>query len=181
MDVTPPFGTCSPGGALTGDNLRTQKTCVPTGAGVRSSHRGASQNAAVWANLGAGKAPARFVCWVWRLQLPRLHRASPPRWISTLQTVLTPSSCLLSRTPTGTFTAQSPEEVLTSGARSCRLRPGAHQRPFTVCVQSNCPDGALPIAGLILAADDDFYGTTFYGGADSKDCAYGCGDFREFK
>jgi uncharacterized repeat protein (TIGR03803 family) len=70
--------------------LRTQKTCVPTGAGVRSSHRGASQNAAVWANLGAGKAPARFVCWVWRLQLPRLHRLSPPWWISTLQTVLNP-------------------------------------------------------------------------------------------
>ena len=32
------------------------------------------------------------------------------------------------------------------------------------CVESGCPDGAVPAAGLVLAANGQFYGTTYLGG-----------------
>jgi len=39
---------------------------------------------------------------------------------------------------------------------------------YGFCPQKNCPDGALPQAGLFQATDGNFYGTTIYGGA--HDC-----------
>lgn len=35
---------------------------------------------------------------------------------------------------------------------------------YTFCVQTNCPDGYIPEAGLALATNGDFYGTTAGGG-----------------
>jgi len=37
---------------------------------------------------------------------------------------------------------------------------------YSFCSQTNCPDGANPIAGLIQATDGNFYGTATQGGAN---------------
>jgi uncharacterized repeat protein (TIGR03803 family) len=51
-----------------------------------------------------------------------------------------------------------------------KLTPeGALTTMHNFCSLANCADGSSPYAGLILAADGDFYGTTAYGGAN------GCG------
>ena len=34
------------------------------------------------------------------------------------------------------------------------------------CSQTNCTDGFNPDAGLVLGVDGNFYGTTYYGGAN---------------
>jgi uncharacterized repeat protein (TIGR03803 family) len=37
---------------------------------------------------------------------------------------------------------------------------------YNFCSQSNCADGSSPLSGLVQAANGDFYGTTFAGGAN---------------
>jgi len=36
---------------------------------------------------------------------------------------------------------------------------------YSFCAQSGCADGTVPVGGLLLATDGNFYGTTFGGGA----------------
>lgn len=62
-------------------------------------------------------------------------------------------------TPFGGSTTKSDGTVfkITSG--------GALTTLYRFCSQTNCSDGALPIAGLVQGADGNFYGTTFSDGA----------------
>jgi uncharacterized repeat protein (TIGR03803 family) len=39
---------------------------------------------------------------------------------------------------------------------------------YNFCSQSNCADGSMPNAGMILGTDGNFYGTTIYGGATNQ-------------
>ena len=45
-------------------------------------------------------------------------------------------------------------------------RSGILTTLYSFCAQSNCADGSAPYAGLILATDGNFYGTTQSGGAN---------------
>ncbi len=43
---------------------------------------------------------------------------------------------------------------------------------YSFCSQTNCTDGYAPFSGLALGADGNFYGTTYYGGANSAGTAF---------
>jgi uncharacterized repeat protein (TIGR03803 family) len=51
---------------------------------------------------------------------------------------------------------------------------GALTTLYRFCSKTNCVDGASPLAGLVQAADGDFYGTTPWGGANCVSQG-GCG------
>jgi uncharacterized repeat protein (TIGR03803 family) len=45
---------------------------------------------------------------------------------------------------------------------------------YSFCASASCHDGYSPLAGLVLATNGNFYGTTAYGGANNS-CTNGCG------
>jgi uncharacterized repeat protein (TIGR03803 family) len=57
-----------------------------------------------------------------------------------------------------------------------RITPsGVMTTIYNFCAQPGCPDGYLPLAGLTLGSDGNFYGTTQFGGNLSCDSGNGCG------
>lgn len=52
---------------------------------------------------------------------------------------------------------------------------GALKQLYTFCHQANCTDGLEPTAALVLATDQNFYGTTSSGGTNACYHGYGCG------
>jgi uncharacterized repeat protein (TIGR03803 family) len=51
---------------------------------------------------------------------------------------------------------------------------GALTTLYNFCAVGLCADGRQPHAGLVQGTDGNFYGTTYYGGANNS-CAAGCG------
>jgi uncharacterized repeat protein (TIGR03803 family) len=62
-------------------------------------------------------------------------------------------------------------------------RSGTPTALYSFCSQSGCTDGELPNAGLVQATNGDFYGTTYYGGANGDGTIFrlsvGLGSFVE--
>lgn len=56
-----------------------------------------------------------------------------------------------------------------------RLWIGAQRSFGSVCSQTNCTDGAVPVFGQLLKANGVLYGTTEFGGAHSCFGEDGCG------
>jgi uncharacterized repeat protein (TIGR03803 family) len=52
---------------------------------------------------------------------------------------------------------------------------GKMTRLHYFCAQPGCPDGSGPMAGLVLASDENFYGTTSVGGSGGNCGDSGCG------
>jgi len=49
---------------------------------------------------------------------------------------------------------------------------GAFTRIYSFCAQVGCTDGSTPRDGMILGSDGNFYGTTYYGGANGEGTVY---------
>jgi uncharacterized repeat protein (TIGR03803 family) len=67
---------------------------------------------------------------------------------------------------------------LNNGGTVFKMSPaGTLTTLYSFCAQANCSDGDVPVAGLMLGVDGNFYGTTNYGGtAVSDPCSeFGCG------
>lgn len=52
---------------------------------------------------------------------------------------------------------------------------GKIQYLHTFCLQEGCPEGGVPVAGLVLGMDGNFYGTTSYGGSGCTRSDGNCG------
>jgi uncharacterized repeat protein (TIGR03803 family) len=79
----------------------------------------------------------------------------------------------------GTFYGTTTVGGVNCGGSGCgtvfSVTLGKLETVYSFCDKPDCTDGELPSAGLILAADGNFYGTTSLGGENNTDCAAGCG------
>lgn len=83
----------------------------------------------------------------------------------------------------GTFYGTTPEGGTNCAYDGCgvvfKVTPtGGLTTLYSFCPQFNCPDGAIPEAGLVQASNGNFYGTTASSGANDS-CISGCGTIFE--
>ena len=57
--------------------------------------------------------------------------------------------------------------ALVAATFASRGEAGAYHVLYSFCAQTNCADGALPQAGLIMDKAGNLYGTTVQGGANN--------------
>jgi uncharacterized repeat protein (TIGR03803 family) len=85
----------------------------------------------------------------------------------------------LAQGPDGNFYGMTIGGGSNSGGTVFRITPqGKLKTVYNFCALANCTDGASPQAGLILAYDGNFYGTTSFGGdptCSNPFGSYGCG------
>jgi uncharacterized repeat protein (TIGR03803 family) len=61
-----------------------------------------------------------------------------------------------------------------NGGTVFKITPGGKLTTlYNFCSQTNCADGQYPYAGLVQAADGNFYGTTLNGGTSGSECGNG--------
>ena len=66
----------------------------------------------------------------------------------------------------GNFYGTAPLGGANSQGTVFKITPsGTLTRLYSFCSQTNCTDGAGPLAGVVQATNGNFYGTTYYGGA----------------
>ena len=74
----------------------------------------------------------------------------------------------------GNFYGTTQQDGLDFGGTVFKITPsGTFTTLYNFCSQASCTDGAYPEGALIQASDGDFYGTTYYGGANCT--PLGCG------
>jgi uncharacterized repeat protein (TIGR03803 family) len=84
----------------------------------------------------------------------------------------------LAEAPDGNFYGTTPLGGANSAGTIFKLTPnGTLATVYSFCARAGCPDGNEPIASLVLAADGNFYGTTYQGGTQRFLCSgrSGCG------
>jgi uncharacterized repeat protein (TIGR03803 family) len=73
----------------------------------------------------------------------------------------------LIQVPSGNFYGTTSAGGINGGGTVFKITPGGTLTTlYSFCAQTNCTDGSVPHAGLVQSPNGDFYGTTFYGGAN---------------
>ncbi|HEY6271419.1 MAG TPA: choice-of-anchor tandem repeat GloVer-containing protein [Terriglobales bacterium] len=116
-------------------------------------------------------------------------KVAPTGTLTTLYSFCAPNGCKytgdhpaagLVQAPDGNFYGTAPVTGANGWGTVFEITPAGNLTIiYNFCSQTNCTDGATPVAGLTRASDGNFYGTTKQGGANNSSLCYygaaGCG------